>query len=164
MARFGACPAAGFFRQENGLVPGGFLLAVRGEQARRRLLSSRVQQGAGDMAEAAACSGPGASAPRFAGVTGVSPGGYPQIGRLAGGLAADMVAGCGTASCVRRVGNATARRRGARVPSGTWTAEALITAVGGAGHRPPIGQAGPLRIDPGGVGGPDIALDAVIAD
>ncbi|WP_143688154.1 hypothetical protein [Streptomyces sp. 3214.6] len=118
------------------------------------------------MAEAAACSGPGAFAPRFTevtGVIGVSPGGYPQIGRLAGGFTADMVAGCGTASGARRVGNATARRRVARVSSGTWTAEALITAVSGAGHRPAIGQAGP-RIDPGGVGGPDLALDAVIAD
>ncbi|MEU3785705.1 hypothetical protein [Streptomyces sp900129855] len=151
------------------MVPGGFLLAVRGEQARRRLLSSRVQQGAGDIAEAAACSGAGAFAPRFTevtgvtgvtevtgvtgvtevtGVTGVSPGGYPQIGCLAGGFAAGMVAGRGTASGARRVGNAATRRRVARVPSGTWTAEPLITEVGGAGHRPAIGQAGPLRNDP----------------
>ncbi|NUS14422.1 MAG: helix-turn-helix transcriptional regulator [Streptomyces sp.] len=90
MARLSPCHMARLFHQETGLTPSGFLLAVRMEQARRKLLKS--QQSIADIADEVGYASLGAFTSRFTKVVGVSPGKYRRISSL-GSSIVDMVAG-----------------------------------------------------------------------
>lgn len=80
MARLSPCHMARLFHQETGLTPSGFLLAVRMEQARRKLLMT--QRSIADIAEEVGYASLGAFTSRFTKLTGVSPGKYRRISRL----------------------------------------------------------------------------------
>jgi AraC family transcriptional regulator len=90
MARLSPCHMARLFHQETGLTPSGFLLAVRMEQARRKLL--RSERSIADIADEVGYASLGAFTSRFTKVVGVSPGKYRRISSL-GSSIVDMVAG-----------------------------------------------------------------------
>lgn len=90
MARLSPCHMARLFHQETGLTPQSFLLAVRMEEARRKLLRSDTS--IADIAEQVGYASLGAFTTRFTKTTGVPPGRYRRLTALGSG-AVDLMAG-----------------------------------------------------------------------
>lgn len=107
MARLSPCHMARLFHQETGLTPSGFLLAVRMEQARRKLLKS--ERSIADIADEVGYASLGAFTSRFTKVTGVSPGKYRRLSSLGNDIV-NMVAGAEAATYFT-YGSVTGRTR-----------------------------------------------------
>ncbi len=90
MARLSPFHMARLFRQETGLPPASFLMAVRLEEARRRLL--HTQDSIADISVRCGYASIGAFTTRFTRTVGVSPGRYRRLVSL-GSAAVDFISG-----------------------------------------------------------------------
>jgi hypothetical protein len=90
MARLSPFHLARLFREETGLPPAAFLMAVRMEEARRKLL--QTNDSVADISLQVGYTSLGAFTTRFTKVIGISPGRYRRLAAL-GSEAVDFVAG-----------------------------------------------------------------------
>jgi len=96
MARLSPFHMARLFREETGLPPAAFLMAVRMEEARRKLLQTK--DSVADISIQVGYTSLGAFTTRFTKMIGVSPGRYRRLAAL-GADAVGLVAGDDSAPC-----------------------------------------------------------------